>query len=65
MEKQSRNEFETAYKELQKMAEEIKKPDTTIEEAIADYENGMKYYKICDEILNNAKQKIEVFEGEV
>ena len=64
MEKQNRNEFEKAFNELQKMAEDIKKQDTTIEEAIQYYENGMKYYKVCDEILNNAKQKIEVFEGE-
>ena len=64
MEKQNRNEFEKAFSELQKMAEGIKSQDTTIEDAIDYYEKGMKYYKICDEILNNAKQKIEVFEGE-
>ena len=64
MEKQTRNQFEEAYEKLQNMADSIRKQDTTIEEAIEYYENGMKYYKICDEILNRAKQKIEVFEGE-
>ena len=65
METANRNQFEEAFDELQKMAENIKKPDTTLEDAIGYYESGMKYYKICSEILENAKQKIEVFEGEV
>ena len=47
------------------MADKIKSQDASLEEAIQCYEEGMKYYKICSDILDNAKQKIETFEGEV
>ena len=57
--------FEQALAALQKTAEKIKSQDISLEEAIACYEEGMQYYKTCSEILENAKQKIETFEGEV
>ena len=57
--------FEKALEELQKMSERIRSQETTLEEAISCYEEGMKQYKICSDILENAKQKIEIFEGEV
>lgn len=57
--------FEQALKALQDMSEKIKSQDTTLEDAIACYKEGMKQYRICSEILENAKQKIETFEGEV
>ena len=57
--------FEQALEALQNMSEKIKSQDTTLEEAIACYEEGMKHYRICSKILENAKQKIETFEGEV
>ena len=28
------------------------------------YEDGIKYYKLCSSILDEAKQKIEMFEKE-
>ena len=46
------------------MSEKIKAGSTTLEEAVACYEEGMKYYSICSDILENAKQKIEMFERE-
>ena len=57
--------FEKALEGLQAMSEKIKASDITLEEAARCYEEGMKYYKICSDILENAKQKIETFEGEV
>ena len=57
--------FEKALRELQTMAEKIKSQETSLEEAISCYEEGMKYYKTCSNILEQAKQKIETFEGEV
>lgn len=65
MEKANKGTFEQAFNEMNKMAEMMKDQDITLEDAMKCYENGMKYYKICNEILENAKQKIEVFEGEV
>lgn len=61
----SKGNFEKALQELQEMSERIKAQDTDLEEAISCYEEGMKYYRICDEILETAKQKVETFEGEV
>ncbi|MGC2872958.1 exodeoxyribonuclease VII small subunit [Ihubacter sp. rT4E-8] len=57
--------FEQALEALQNMSEKIKAQDTTLEDAIACYEEGMKHYKVCSDILENAKQRIETFEGEV
>ena len=61
----SKGKFEKALSELQKMSESIKSRDTDLEGAIKCYEEGMKYYEICNEILETAKQKVETFEGEV
>ncbi|MBR5315923.1 MAG: exodeoxyribonuclease VII small subunit [Firmicutes bacterium] len=60
-----KGKFEEALAKLQEMSEQIKSQDTNLEEAITCYSKGMEYYQICHEILENAKQKIEVFEGEV
>lgn len=61
----SKGKFEKALSELQKMSESIKSQDPDLEGAIKCYEEGMKYYEICNEILETAKQKVETFEGEV
>ena len=61
----SKENFECSLEELQKMSERIKSHDISLEEAVRCYEEGMKYYKLCSEILSNAKQKVETFEGEV
>lgn len=61
----SKGNFEKALNQLQSMSESIKSQDTDLEEAIKCYEEGMKYYGICNEILETAKQKVETFEGEV
>lgn len=53
--------FEEALAELEKSAEILKKDGTTLEAAMQSYEQGMKYYNYCNEILNNAKQKIEIY----
>lgn len=54
--------FEEALAGLEKSAEVLKKDGTTLEGAMQSYEQGMKYYNYCNELLNNAKQKIEFFE---
>jgi exodeoxyribonuclease VII small subunit len=52
--------FEEALKELELSADKLKKDGVTLEEAINSYEEGIKYYNQCSEILNDAKQKIEI-----
>ena len=43
------------------MSEKIKAEDTTLEEAIKCYEEGIECYRRCSEILKNAQQKIEIY----
>jgi len=57
--------FEDALDKLTELSEQIKGQDISLEDAIACYTQGMEYYQICHEILENAKQTIETFEGEV
>lgn len=57
--------FEESIKKLEMMSEKIRSENTTLEEAITCYEEGIKCYKICNNILNDAKQKIQVFSEEM
>ncbi len=50
-------------KKLEEMADRIKRDDITLGEAIECYEEGMRCYGICGDILKNAKQQIEVFDA--
>jgi len=54
--------FEEALAGLEKSAEILKRDGTTLEAAMESFEQGIEYYNYCNEILNNAKQKIEFFE---
>ena len=53
--------FEEAYEKLRAAGEKLDSGEVTLEEAIKNYEDGIKYYKICKQILGDAKQKIESF----
>ena len=53
--------FESSMKKLEELSEKIRDEETSLDEAIKCYEEGMQCYKECSEILNNAKQKIETF----
>ena len=53
--------FEESMKKLEEMAEKIKSEETTLEEAIAYYEEGIKCYRQCSNILENAEQKIQIY----
>jgi exodeoxyribonuclease VII small subunit len=54
--------FEEALAGLEKSADILKKDGTTLEAAMESFEQGIEYYNYCSRILNDAKQKIEVFE---
>lgn len=53
--------FETSMKRLEELSEIIRNDETSLDEAIKCYEEGMRCYAECNEILNSAKQKIETF----
>ena len=54
--------FEEALAGLERSAEILKKDGTTLEAAMESFERGIEYYNYCNEILSDAKQKIEFFE---
>lgn len=64
MAKKKELSFEEALKELKKSAENIKSKDLTLDESISLYEHGIKHYELCKKILDETKQKIEIFREE-
>ena len=54
--------FESALEGLEQSVNALKKNDITLDEALASFEQGMKYYDKCAGILDGAKQKIEVYQ---
>lgn len=53
--------FESALAKLEKTSENLKKEDITLEDALKEFESGIKYYDQCNSILSEAKQKIETY----
>jgi len=58
----SEKSFAEMTARLEEIAAILEKGDCPIEEAIKLYDEGKKLSASCTEILNNAKQKIEVVE---
>lgn len=54
--------FEESLAELKKLSDKIRSQDTSLEESIKCYEEGMKHYENCSRILKDARQKIESFD---
>ena len=55
--------FEEAYKKLEEIALKLESPDVSLDESISLFEEGIKLSKYCQEILENAKQKINILEN--
>lgn len=53
--------FEDALKSLEETVEKLGNRDMSIDDAIRLYEEGLKKCQLCDEFLNDANQKIEVY----
>lgn len=56
--------FEEAMAKLEAAADALKKDSTTLEEAMTNFDEGIKQYKYCSEILSKAKQKILLYDQE-
>ncbi len=54
--------FEEALAGLERSAEILKKDGTTLEAAMESFEQGIEYYNYCNQMLSDAKQKIEFFD---
>lgn len=59
--------FEEAVVKLEEAGEKVRSADTSLEESIDSFEEGMRCYQLCMDMLHTAEQKIEIFkfdEGE-
>lgn len=57
--------FEENLKRLEESAKKIKSDEISLAEAMQCFEDGMRYYRSCAEILADAGKKIEVMETEM
>lgn len=56
--------FEEAYTKLEQIAAKLEDPQITLDESITLFEEGVRLSKYCSEVLDKAKQKIEILEAE-
>ena len=49
---------------LKNNANEISRQSTSLEDSLKLFNEGMKEAKFCEDILNNAEQKIEIYRAE-
>ena len=54
--------FESALKGLEDSVEALNSDNTTLDEALARFEEGMEYYEKCKEHLATANKKIQVYD---
>lgn len=52
--------FEEHLAQLKKTVEALQQENISLEEAITNYQQGKEEYQHCRQILEDAKQKIEV-----
>ena len=52
--------FEESLNEHEKVAQDIEKGDLSLEEAIKQFEKGIKLSKECSEKLDNAEKRINI-----
>lgn len=57
--------FESSLEKLEQASENLNREGISLEDAIKYYEEGVKHYKICKDILKESKQKIETFDKKV
>jgi len=52
--------FEDAVKRLEDIVGRLEKGDLSLDETLSEYENGIKLYKQCVALLENAEKKIQI-----
>lgn len=58
---ENKSAFEESLQKLEQASENLKKDNISLEDALLNFQEGIKYYKECSEILNSARQKIETY----
>ncbi|HID16458.1 MAG TPA: exodeoxyribonuclease VII small subunit [Candidatus Atribacteria bacterium] len=52
--------FEDAFKKLEEIAQRLETDELSLEESLRLYEEGIKFSRICLNILNKAEKRIEI-----
>ena len=53
--------FEEALEKLELSAENLRSDNVSLDDALKSFEQGIEYYNHCNKILDEAQQKIEVY----
>ena len=56
--------FEKAIEKLEEISEQLRSGNLSIEESTKLYQESVKYFEMCNKILADAKQKIEIYRPE-
>ena len=56
--------FEEALNELESVVGKLESGKISLEESISLYKKSIEFYQICNKILNDAKQTIEIIKTE-
>ena len=54
--------FEEALAKLESCVASIRSGELPLEESIKAYEESIRYYELCDAVLKDARQKIEIYD---
>lgn len=57
--------FEEALKALESITEKLKNNQVSLEESLKLYDKGIRYYKICSKILDEANEKVNIYNNEL
>ena len=52
--------FETKIKQLEKIVSELENGDSSLEDSLKKFEEGMKISKYCNKLLQDAEKKITI-----
>lgn len=55
--------FEEAISELEQIVERLERGQIGLDEALAEYERGIRLIRHCRELLQKAEQRIEILTG--
>jgi len=64
--KAKKETFEDALERLEEIAEKLERGDMPLDESLKSYEEGVRAYRHCSELLKEVEKKIEILtrEGE-
>jgi len=55
--------FEESIVQLEKIVRTLDDGKTSLDESLANYEEGIRLLRHCTELLDNAKRRIEILHG--